>query len=130
MGRFERNKEFHLRHVPIRRQYDSSFHSNRPQRREVTAFAPFTPPAGGLTEGKIVSMVYLVVNIIELSNETLHTIVDDHSGDRMMLYRSRIEYYLDQISHTCHFGLGAAVVPMAMNLVECGAVGRDQGRFR
>ena len=76
------------------------------------------------------SMVYLVVNIIEMSSETWYTIVNHHSGNHMMLYRSRIDANLIQISHTCHLGLGAAVVPMAMNLVECGAVGRDQGRFR
>ena len=76
------------------------------------------------------SMVYLVVNIIKLSYKTLYIIVNDHSGDHMMLYRSRIDDNLDEISHTCVLGLGAAAVPMAMNLVECGAVGRDQGRFR
>ena len=76
------------------------------------------------------SMVYLVVNIIKLSYETLHTTVIDHGRDRMMLCRSRIGDDVDEISHTCVLGLGAAAVPMAMNLVECGAVGRDQGRFQ
>ena len=32
---------------------------------------------GGALKGKIVSMVYLVVTIIELSSETLHTFVSD-----------------------------------------------------
>ena len=85
---------------------------------------------GGALEGQIVSMVYLAVNIIKLSSETWYTIVNDRPGDHMMLYRSRIGDDLIKISHTCHLGLGAAAVPMAMNLVECGAVGRDQGRFR
>ena len=76
------------------------------------------------------SMVYLVVIIIEFSYETWYTTVNNHASDRMMLYRSRIDDDLDEISHTCVLGLGAAAVPMAMNLVECGAVGRDQGRFR
>ena len=75
------------------------------------------------------SMVYLVVIIIEFSYETSYTTVNDRPGDRMMLYRSRIDDNLDEISHTCVLGLAAAV-PIAMNLVECGAVGRDQGRFR
>ena len=72
---------------------------------------------GGALKGKIVSMVYLVVNIIKLSHETLHTTVNDHGGDRMMLYRSRIGDDLVKISHTCHLGLGNATVPTAMNLV-------------
>ena len=73
--------------------------------------------AGEALEGKNVSMVYLVVNIIELSYETWYTIVNDHSGGRMMLYRSRIDDDLDEISHTCLLGLGDAAVPTAMNLV-------------
>ena len=76
------------------------------------------------------STVYFVVNIMKLSSETWYTIVNDRPGDHMMLYRSRIDDNLDEISHTCVLGLGAAAVAMAMNLVECGAVGRDQGRFR
>ena len=79
---------------------------------------------------KIVSMVYLVVSIIKLSYETLHTTVDDHGGDRMMLYRSRIGDDLDEISHTCHLGLGAAAVRLANEPGDMGAVGRDQGRFQ
>ena len=62
-------------------------------------------------------MVHLVVNIIKLSNKTLHTTVNDHGGDRMMLYRSRIGDDLDEISHTCHLGLGFLMVPTAINLV-------------
>ena len=85
---------------------------------------------GGALEGQIVSMAYLAFNIIKLSSETWHTIVNDRPGDCMMLYRSRIDDNLDEISHTCVLGLGAAAAPMAMNLVECGAVGQDQGRFR
>ena len=63
------------------------------------------------------SMVYLVVNIIKLSYKTLYIIVNDHSGDHMMLYRSRIDADLDEISHTCYLGLGFLMVPTAMNLV-------------
>ena len=58
-------------------------------------------------------MVYLVVNIIKLSHKTLNTTVNDHRGDRMMLYRSRIGVDLDQISDTCNLGLGNATVPTA-----------------
>ena len=76
------------------------------------------------------SMVYLVASIIEFSYETSYTTVNGHTSDHVMLYRSRIDDNLDEISHTCVLGLGAAAVPIAMNLVECGAVGRDQGRFR
>ena len=72
----------------------------------------------------------LVVNIIELSYETWYTIVNDHSGGRMMLYRSRIDDDLDEISHTCHLGLGAAAVRLAYEPGDMGAVGRDQGRFQ
>ena len=76
------------------------------------------------------SMVHLVVNIIKLSNKTLHTTVNDHGGDRMMLYRSRIDDDVDEISHTCHLGLGAAAVRLAYEPGDMGAVGRDQGRFQ
>ena len=76
------------------------------------------------------SMVYLVVNIIKLSHKTLHTTVNDHGGDRMMLYRSRIGDVLDEISYTCHLGLGAAAVRLAYEPGDMGAVGRDQGRFQ
>ena len=85
---------------------------------------------GGALKGKIVSMVYLVVNIIKLSYETLHTTVNDHGRDRMMLYRSRIDDDVDEISHTCLLGLGAAVVILACEPDVLGAVGRDQGRFQ
>ena len=85
---------------------------------------------GGALEGKIVSMVYLVVIIIKLSYETLHTTVNDHGRDRMMLYRSRIDDDVDEISHTCHLGLGAAAVRLAYEPGDMGAVGRDQGRFQ
>ena len=54
------------------------------------------------------SMVYFMVNIIKLSSETWNTIVNDRPGDHMMLYRSRIDDNLDEISHTCVLGLGAA----------------------
>ena len=76
------------------------------------------------------SMVHLVVSIIKLSSETWYTIVNDHADDSMMLYRSGIDEVLDEISHTCLLGLGAAVVPLAYEPGVLGAVGRDQGRFR
>ena len=60
---------------------------------------------GGALEGQIVSMVYLVVSIMELSSETWHTIVNDRPGDCIMLYRSRIGDDLVKISHTCVLGL-------------------------
>ena len=85
---------------------------------------------GGALKGKIVSMVYLVVNIIKLSYETLHTTVNDHGRDRMMLYRSRIDDDVDEISHTCHLGLWAAAMRLAYEPGDMGAVGRDQGRFQ
>ena len=85
---------------------------------------------GGALRGKIVSMVYLVVIIIELSYETSYTTVNDHTSDRVMLYRSRIDDDVDEISHTCHLGLGAAAVRLAYEPGDMGAVGRDQGRFQ
>ena len=60
----------------------------------------------GALKGKIVSTVYLVVTIIELSSETLYTIVNDHTSDLMMLYRTRIDDDLVEISHTCVLGVG------------------------
>ena len=44
----------------------------------------------GALRGKLVNMVYLVVTIIKLSHETLYTTVNDRSGERMMLYISKI----------------------------------------
>ena len=85
---------------------------------------------GGALEGQIVSMVYLAFNIIKLSSETWYTIVNDRPGDHMMLYRSRIDDNLDEISHTCVLGLGAAAVRLAYEPGDMGAVGRDQGRFQ
>ena len=73
-------------------------------------------------------MVYLVASIIEFSYETSYATVNDHTRDRMMLYRSKIDDDLDEISHTCLLGLGAAVVTLAYEPGVLGAVGRDQGR--
>ena len=83
---------------------------------------------GGALEGQIVSMVYLAVNIIKLSSETWHTIVNDRPGDCMMLCRSRIGDDLIKISHTCHLGLGAAAVRVAYEpggMWCCGARSRS-----
>ena len=78
-------------------------------------------------KGKIVS---LVISITKLSSETWCTIVNNHTDDHMMLYRSEIDDDLDKISHTCLLGLGAAVVTLAYEPGVLGAVGRDQGRFQ
>ena len=75
-------------------------------------------------------MVHLVVSIIKLSSETLNIIVNNHKDDHMMLYRSAIGHDLDEISHTCLLGLGAAVVKLAYEPGVLGTVGRDRGRFR
>ena len=83
---------------------------------------------GGALEGQIVSMVYLAVNIIELSSETWYTIVNDRPGDCMMLCRSRIGDDLIKISHTCHLGLVAAAVRVAYEpggMWCCGARSRS-----
>ena len=84
----------------------------------------------GALRGKIVNMVYLVVTIIKLSYETLYTTVNDHFGEHMMLYRSKIGNDLIKIPHTCHLGLGTAAATLAYEPGGLGAVGRDQGRFR
>ena len=83
---------------------------------------------GGALKGKIVSMVYLVASIIEFSYETSYATVNDHTRDRMMLYRSRIDDNLDEISHTCVLGLGAAAVRVAYEpggMWCCGARSRS-----
>ena len=74
------------------------------------------------------SMVYFVVNIMELSSETWHTIVNDRLGDYIMLYTSRIGDDLVKISHTCVLGLGAAAVRVAYEpggMWCCGARSRS-----
>ena len=79
--------------------------------------AIYTPLWGPHKRLQIVNMVYLVVTIIKLSHETLHTTVNDNFRDRGVLYRSKIDDDLDEISHTCHLGLGFLMVPTAINLV-------------
>ena len=71
-----------------------------------------------------------VVSIIKLCSETLSTIINNHANDRLMLYRSGIDDDLDEISHTCLLGLGAAVVTLAYEPGGLGAKRRDQGRFK
>ena len=80
--------------------------------------------------GKIVTMVYLVVTIIELSDYSLYSSVNDHISEHRMLYRSKIGKNLVKIPHTCHFGFGAAAATPAYEPGGLGAVGRDQGRFQ
>ena len=97
------------------------------------ASSPLSPllGMGGALRGKIVSMVYLVVNIIKLSHETLYITANDHFGDlHGMLYRSKIGDDVEEISHTCYLGLGNATVGHSHESGGLGAVGRDQGRFQ
>ena len=105
-GRFEWFKGFHWRHSCIRRQCDSLFDSNRPPWWEVTAFTPFLPPLScGSQETPNRKMLYLVVIIIKMSHDTFHSSANYHYSDREVLYRSKIGDNVDEISHTCHFGL-------------------------
>ena len=76
------------------------------------------------------NMVYLVVTIIKLSHETLHTTVNDHFGDRGVVYRSKIGDDVEEISHTCYLRLGNGTVGHSHESGGLGAVGRDQGRFQ
>ena len=80
--------------------------------------------------GKIVTMVYLVVTIIELSDNSLYSSVNDHISEHRVLYRSKIGNDLLKIPHTSHFGIGAAAAILAYEPGGLGAVGRDQGRFQ
>ena len=80
--------------------------------------------------GKIVTMVYLVVTIIELSDNSLYSSVNDHISEHRVLYRSKIGNNLLKIPHTCRFGFWAAAAILAYEPGGLGAVGRDQGRFQ
>ena len=80
--------------------------------------------------GKIVTMVYLVVTIIELSDYSLYSSVNGHFDEHGVLYRSKIGNDLLKIPHTSHFGIGAAAAILAYEPGGLGAVGRDQGRFQ
>ena len=76
-------------------------------------------------------LMYLVVIIIKTSHDSFQTSVNYHNSDRGMLYRSKIRDNVDEISHTCHFGLGHATRgPHGHENGGLGAVGRDQGRFQ
>ena len=96
------------------------------------ASSPLSPllGMGGALRGKIVSMVYLVVNIIKLSYESLYITANDHFGDHGMLYRSKIGDDVEEISHICYLGLGNATVGHSHESGGLGAVERDQGRFQ
>ena len=100
------------------------------------ASSPLSPllGMGGALRGKIVSTVYLVVNIIKLSYESLYITANDHFGDHGMLYRSKIGDDVEEISHTnvgtCYLGLGNATVGHSHESGGLGAVARDQGRFQ
>ena len=72
---------------------------------------------GEALKGKIVSMVHLVVSIIKLSSETWYTIVNGHTDDRMVVYRSGIDEVLDEISHTCLWALETPQCHWHMSLV-------------
>ena len=76
------------------------------------------------------TMVYLVVTIIELSDNSLYSSVNDHISEHRVLYRSKIGNDLLKIPHTSHFGIGAAAAILAYEPGGLGAVGRDQGRFQ
>ena len=80
--------------------------------------------------GKIVTMVYLVVPITELSDYSLYSSVNDHISEHRVLYRSKIGNNLLKIPHTCRFGFWAAAAILAYEPGGLGAVGRDQGRFQ
>ena len=84
----------------------------------------------GALKGKIVTMVYLVVPITELSDYSLYGSVNDHFDERGVLYRSKIGNDLLKIPHTCYFGLVATAAILAYEHGGLGAVGRDQGRFQ
>ena len=66
---------------------------------------------------QIVKMMYLVVIIIEMSHDTFQSSVNYHNSDRGVLYRSKIGNNVEEISHTCYFGLGNATVLTAMKMV-------------
>ena len=66
---------------------------------------------------QIVKMMYLVVIIIEMSHDTFQSSVNYHNSDRGVLYRSKIGNNVEEISHTCHFGLRNATVLTAMKMV-------------
>ena len=96
------------------------------------ASSPMSPPLGmgGALRGKIVTMVYLVVTITELSDPSSYNSVNYHLSEHRMHYRSKIGDNLVNLPHTCHLGLGAAAAALAYEPGGLGAVGRDQGRFR
>ena len=66
------------------------------------------PLSGGSQETPNRKMLYLVVIIIKMSHDTFHSSANYHYSDREVLYRSKIGDNVDEISHTCHFGLGNA----------------------
>ena len=80
--------------------------------------------------GKIVTMVYLVVNITELSDSSSCNSVNHHFSEHRMHYGSKFRDNLVNLPHPCHLGLWAAAAALAYEPGGLGAVGRDQGRFR
>ena len=69
----------------------------------------FSPPSlVAHKRHQIMKMMYLVVIITKTSHDSFQSSVNYHNSDRGMLCRSKIGDNIDEISHTCHFGLGNA----------------------
>ena len=66
------------------------------------------------------NIAHLVVMMVDSTSETWYRLVDDTSGGRAVIYRSRIHVFLAEISHMRHFG------PLA----PPGAHGREPGGGR
>ena len=67
----------------------------------------------------MVRMAHLLTTVADSTSETWCDLANDASGERAVLYRSRIHVNLAQISNMCHFGSCSAP----------GAHGRESGEF-
>ena len=97
------------------------------RRYGILTICPPPLPLGGAQGGKMTNIAYLLVMTIDLTSETWYELANGAPGHHTVLYRSGIHAVLAEISHMRHFGLGAFLGHMAMDLVENGVVGQDPG---
>ena len=64
----------------------------------------------------MMNIAHLVVMMVDSTSETWYELVDDASGGRAVIYRSRIHVFLAEISHMRHFGPVAPLGHMAVDL--------------
>ena len=61
---------------------------------------------------EVMNMSNLLAMMVEFTSESWYWLVNDTSGGRGVLYRSRIHAHLEKISHICDLGPPAPLLPL------------------